>query len=227
MPRSRPLAFTVYLASLGLAGLHVSCFGQVEALDKKVDALIAQKQAQDAELKRLAQQIDRQWARINCKNEKVREFLQACEQSGDNGECSAKAVDGALEFLDSQPYVTLYLRPEHPTPSLIKMRRGQLVELVKPLYLYPTTRFLIIAQPRGEGASFDTEARRAGDEISQYLRFDLRLPADRPVMGPLVMPCKSKSSWMSHYGGRYDHHQPGEPPKKEDRVRIWVFRCDC
>lgn len=225
MPRSRSVASQ--FAPLPLCFFLLSCFQQIEVLEKKVDALSEHQRTQDAELKRLSQQIDRQWARINCKNEKVREFLQACEAGGDSGECSAKAVDGALEFLDSQPYVTVYLRPEHPLPSLIRMRRGQLVELVKPLYLFPTTRFLIIAQPRGEGSAFDTEARRVGEEVSQYLRFDLRLPADRAVMGPLLMPCKSKSSWMSHYGGRYDHHQPGEPPKKEDRVRLWVFRCDC
>lgn len=217
----------MHLGGVLTACIQGSCFERIEKAEKKIESLAAGLQAQADEIKRQAKAIEQQWARINCKNERVREFLKVCEDGANTGECPAKAIDGALEFLDSQPYVTLYLRPENPVTSMIKLRRGQLVELIKPLYLFPTTCFLIIVQPRAEGPSFDTEARRVGDELSQSLRFDLRLPANRPILGPLIMPCKSKAAWISHYGGRYDLFQPGEPPKREDRIRLWVFRCDC
>lgn len=216
-----------YMGGILAGCFQASCFQRIEKVERRMDGFAETQQAQEERIRHLAAEVKEQLGRLHCKNERVREFLKACEQSGDTGECGAKAVDGAMDFLHTQTYVTLYLRPDTPSTSIIKMRRGQLFELIKPLYLFPSTRFLIIVQPRGEGASFDTEARRAGDDVSQYIRFDLRLAADKPVLGPLIMPCKTKASWMAFYGGYYDRAQPGEPPKREERIRIWVFRVDC
>lgn len=223
----QPLAIARLQIFLCLGVFLSSCFARVEKLEKKVDGLTERINVQDEAIKRIADENKQQWARLNCKSDKVREFLKACEEQGDGAECSPRAIDGAMDFIDSQPYVSLYLRPNQSPHTMIALRRGQLVELIKFIYLFPTTRFLIIVQPRGEGGAFDAEARRAGDEISQYLRFSLRLPSNRPVLGPLILPCKTKTNWISHYGGRYDVAQNGEPPKKEERIRIWVFRSDC
>ena len=176
-----PIAITspsVYPLLLGCSSLLLSCFQHIEGLEKKLMSCKCTNKHKTADQAPLA--ADRSAVGTDqLQNEKVRRILQACEASGDSGECSAKAVDGALEFLDSQPYVTVYLRPEHPLPSLIKMRRGQLVELVKPLYLFPTTRFLIIAQP---AARFSSLIRKRGGSA----RRGEPVPALRPGCPPIV-----------------------------------------
>jgi hypothetical protein len=163
---------------------------------------------------------------MNCNKEDVRDFLKACEEGGGD-ECSPKAIDGAMSFLDSQDYVSIYLRPGQRAFMMAPLRRGQLIKLTRRNYLFPTTRFLIIVQPRGELDAQLEEARRIGEDVSQFLRYDLRLPENRPVLGPYIRPCKSKEKWISHYGDRYDLPQASEPQKKEERIRIWCFRTDC
>ncbi len=213
--------------ALTLSAFLCSCSQRIAKLEQEVVELKDQQRKDRAELeKRIEQDNAALWAKVSCKNEKVRDFLQACKE-GDGTECSPKAIDGAMAFLDTQPYVTLYLKPRQAATTMIALRRGQLVELIKTLYLYPTTRFLIIVQPRADDAEHQEEAQHIGDDVSQYLRFTLRLPGNRAVMGPYILPCKTKTNWIAHYGTRHDVPQAGEPPEKENRIRVWVFRTDC
>jgi hypothetical protein len=213
--------------ALCLTALFCGCSARIANLEHEVVVLKETQRKDRAELeKRIEEDNKALWAKVSCKNDRVRDFLQACKE-GEGVECSPKAIDGAMAFLDTQPYVTLYMKPNQAATMMITLRRGQLIELIKTLFLYPTTRFLIIVQPRGDDAKHQEEAQRAGDEISQYLRYTLRLPPNRAVLGPYILPCKSKTNWIAHYGTRYDVPQPGEPPEKENRIRVWVFRTDC
>lgn len=209
-----------------MGGLFAGCMDRVVKLEGRLDGIEGHAKEQDEELKRLADENKRQWAKMNCNSEDVRDFLKACEQ-GNGEQCSQTAIDGSMAFLNSQDYVTIYLRYDQRAYMMTQLRRGLLIKQIRRNYLFPTTRFLIIVQPRGEDQAKQEEARRIGEDLSQYLRFDLHLPADRPVLGPHILPCRTKRNWISHYGDRYDQPQPGEPQKKEDRVRIWCFRTDC
>lgn len=220
------LAMTRRQTLLMLGGLLTGCGGKIVKLEQRIDTLAEHDKAQDDELKRLAEENQKQWAKMNCNSEDVRDFLKACE-GGDGTQCSPKAIDGAMAFLESQDYVSLYLRPDQRAFMMIPLRRGLLIKLTKRIYLFPTTRFLIIVQPRTETEAHQEEARHLGEDVAQFLRFDLRLPQNRPILGPYILPCKSKVKWISHYGDRYDIAQPQEPQDKNNRIRIWCFRTDC
>ena len=212
------------LALLFVSTMLASCLDSVK---QDIEQLKAKDRDHEVELKRLAAENETQWSKMNCNSEDVRDFLKACEQ-GDGSQCSPKAIDGAMAFLDKQDYVSLYLRPDQRAFMMTALRRGLLIKLTRHNYLFPTTRFLIIAQPRGaDDEAHQEEARRVGEDISQFLRYELKLPQNRPVLGPYLLPCKSKVNWISHYGDRYDLPQPNEPQDKNNRVRIWVFRTDC
>lgn len=196
-------------------------------LRQDIELLKAKDRDHDTELKRLAAENETQWSKMNCNSEDVRDFLKACEQ-GDGSQCSPKAIDGAMAFLDKQDYVTLYLRPDQRAFMMTALRRGLLIKLTRRNYLFPTTRFLIIVQPRGsDDQVYQEEARRVGEDISQFMRYELKLPQNRPILGPHLLPCKSKVNWIAHYGDRYDVPQPNEPQDKNNRVRVWIFRTDC
>ena len=218
---------TIVVIAMCWVTLLCGCIARIAKLEQNI-AELSNKQKQDkAELeKRLTEENKELWTKVSCNSEKVRDFLQACKD-GEGGECSTKAIDGAMAFLDSQHYVTIYVKPNLVAASVIALRRGQLLELIKPLYMHPTTRFLIIVQPRSDDQLHQAEAEQAGSEVSQYLRFTVRLPGNRETLGPYILPCKNKANWINHYGTRYDMPQPGEPPEKENRIRVWVFRTDC
>ena len=226
MLRTRSLAISRRRYLFLAGGFVAGCIERTAKLEGRVTAIEGHAQETDAEVKRLAELNKKQWARINCTKEEVRDFLKACEQ-GANDQCSQTAVDGSMAFLDSQDHVTIYLRYDQTAYAMTQLRKGLLLKQMSRNYLFPTTRFLIIVQPRGDDQAKLDEAQRIGEDLIQYIRYELHLPADRPILGPYVLPCKTKRNWITRYADYYDLPRPGEPPKKEDRVRIWCFRTDC
>lgn len=218
--------------SLVLGGLSGLTSGLLEGcvdlspLLRQMEELRKTQEQQDAEIKRLSEENHRQWSKMNCKNEEVSEFLRACEGAGDAATCSPKAVEGAIAFLNTHDYVTMYLRPDQRAYTMAPLRRGQLVKLTRHNYLFPTTRFLIIGLPRSDEPAHQKEALKLGEDLSQYMRYDLRL-GNRPILGPFLMPCQTKVSWINTSSDRYDRPVGNEPIDKHNRVRLWCFRSDC
>lgn len=186
---------------------------------KTQEDLAAQQKAHEADVERL-------WGKLNCSSELVRDFVRRCEEKDGPG-CSEEAVAGAPKFMHSQPHTLVNLRPRDGISSLVSFRRGQLLDLLDTNNLYPTTRFVILVQPRGEGPKLLEEAELLGNQMLQYLRVELALPRKFPIYGPHLLPCKLKADVMTNYSGKIDRTQPGEPLEGQPRVRVWVFRTDC
>ena len=213
-------------ATLAIPVFLLSCGGGNEQLVQDMRQLQQQVSQLREESQALREDQDRLAARLYCNNDDVRDFVRRCEKNPGSGlQCSEEAVAGALAFMDSQPYVAFFLRPNGMT-SLAQVRNGQLLELLDPANLRKSTRFLILVQPRSETAAASEEASTIANGVFQYLRTRLGLAANFPVFQH-VLPCKIKAETMRHYVRRADRSQPSEPSEKDPRFRVWVFRTDC
>lgn len=173
----------------------------------------------DVELQRIS-------SRVECHNDRVREFLKECEAGTEV--CSEQGLANAFQFMITQPYVTIYLKPSAGIKGLVATRKGQLVTMGDPKNWLPSTRFLILVQPRGDNAQMYEEAQRLGREVQRYLAGDLF--ADEKgikILGPKIMPCKMKAEEVANHIRRLDTPVKGEPFGRDPSVRIWVFRTDC
>src|SRR5262249_5995379 len=129
----------------------------------------------EADMRRVA-------SRVECHNDRVRDFLKECEQGSDV--CSESGVANAFQFMITQPYVQIYLRPPAGAKAIVATRRGQLVTMGDPKNWLPSTRFLVLVQPRSESADMRDEALRIGREVQRYL---LHLYSDEKalnILGP-------------------------------------------
>ena len=230
-------SLTRWLSLLTLLGL--SCQSQtprIVALESQVSALTAQvkfqaEEKQDLQSKlglmetRIENEVRAIYARLNCTNTQVAEFIAECE--ADSEVCSAKGSENALLFMATQQYVTLYLVPEQGAKSITLIRKGQLSILSDPKNLHPSSRFLIMVQPREDSIESTTEALEIGRGVSRYLRSEVHVARGFRVLGPKALPCKLKAEKLNRYMGRLDRVGPGEPVDPAQRVRVWVFRTDC
>ena len=218
-----------------LAGTLAGCVSLAEhqALQAKVAALTT-KQADDDrtrgdEITVARQQCEYQArqisSRIECNNNRVRDFLKSCEENSDV--CSAEGVANALAFMDSQPYVLMFMRATMDAQELSDTRVGQLMSLTETKNWRPSTRFLILAQPRGDSPLHHAEAIKAGEQIKIFLRNDMGIASKLQILGPKVLPCKLKAEQLAHYMRKYDRPVRGELTCKEPFIRLWVFRTDC
>lgn len=225
-----PLSIRTSRAVCALAGVlcSVSCGPEptVLKLQGEVAALTRENKELRAGQDRIEADIRRIWGKVNCSNERVRDFIRRCAGSSSPG-CSDDTLASALSFMNSQPYVTMYLSPDSGIVSLLPIRRGQLLELADSHLLFPTTRFLILVQPAGETPKQLEDASWVGNQVLQHLRVDLGVGRAVPIHGPHLLPCKGMTSMVNLYSGRLDNLQPGEPRNPKSRVRAWVFRTDC
>ncbi|PSM31580.1 hypothetical protein [Haliangium sp. UPWRP_2] len=213
-------------AALAIPVALLSCGGGNEQLIQDLRQLQQQVGQLHEESKALREDHEKLAAKLYCSNDDVRDFVRRCEKNPGSGlQCSEEAVAGALAFMDSQPYVAFYLRP-NGMASLAQVRNGQLLELLDTANLRKSTRFLILVQPRSETAAASEEASNIANGVFQYLRTRLGLAANFPVFQH-VLPCKIKAETMRHYIRRADRSQPSEPSEKDPRFRVWVFRTDC
>lgn len=172
-------------------------------------------------------EIRKLWGEVNCGDQHVRDFLRECQQDPDSSACSDEAVGKAMAFMNTQPYVSLFLRPTEGARGVTAVRRGQLMTLMDLKDIHPSTKVLLLIQPRAERPELYDEARRIGNEVSQYLHTDIGLPKFVPMLGPRTIPCSYKQEQLRRFSKRLDTEQPGEPNYREPRVRVWVFRTDC
>jgi len=167
------------------------------------------------------------WGRIECNNHEVGQFIAACEVDGDLG-CTPEAMNVAMSFMSTQPYVSLYLRPGDPVESLAFQRRGQVAVLTDPQYQHFSTKYLILVQPRSDSESHVREARVLGSWfIDRQLRKKFGILSTVKVIGPRVLPCKLKQEQLKGFMRRWDFPVEEEPKEKDLRVRLFVFRTDC
>lgn len=227
-----------------VCALWALCSGQLGcgyALQQEVDTLRQQQREsearQNAKIQQLQAQLDRERAlrevdmrrvasRVECHSERVRDFLKECEEGSDV--CSEQGVANAFQFMITQPYVQIYMRPHGGSKALVATRRGQLATMGDPKNWLPSTRFLVLVQPRAESPESRDEALRLGREIQRYLINDLFAEEKGVrVLGPKVLPCKMKADEVASHVRRWDVPVKGEPASHESSVRLWVFRTDC
>lgn len=231
--RERARRFRLLLAGAVLAASSCATSAEVAKLRAEMVELRA-KQREDAT--RLQDEITvakhftefslRQLSsRVECDNSRVRDFLKSCEDGAEA--CSEQGLANALTFMDTQPYVMLFTRPGIGIKGLSNIRRGQLMTLGESKNWRPSTRFLVLVQPRSEIPEHRDEALKLGRELSTFARDELAIGKKYPILGPHMLPCKLKVEHLSHFSRRYDRPLAGEPTGKEPVVRMWLFRTDC
>lgn len=231
------LALRASLAGLVLAGLS-SCVGQLEARLAATEQRLAKLETQQAEDRRqqeakageLEEQIDfetrRIWGKIYCDSEQVRDFIKACENS-DSATCTEQGLAQALAFMGSQPWVSFWMRPGSTGKDVHSVRQGQLATLTDQRHAHPSTRYLVLVQPRSDAEEHVKESTQVGREIIKLLRSDFGVSHKATSLGTRTLPCKLKAEQMKLYTRSYDQPKVGEPKANEPRIRVWVFRTDC
>jgi hypothetical protein len=227
--RTVDLVCLLLLSLLALPGC--ARMARLEASVEKLQLDLARmRQQHEEDLKELRDIITfgdaKLWARIECNNHEVREFISACQTEGDLG-CTPEAMNVAMSFMATQPYVSMYLRPGDPLVDLAHLRRGQVAVLTDPQLQHPSTKFLILVQPRSESAAHAQEAHNLGYLVSRMLRERFGVFKTVKIIGPRALPCKLKQEQLKSYMRRWDFAVEGEPKEKEPRVRVFVFRTDC
>lgn len=175
---------------------------------------------------RIDQETSRIWGKLNCTNEQVRTFIKECESS-DSPVCSEAGLASALTFMNTQAVVSMFLRPDLGIDSLQPVRKGQLLGLTDIRFLFPSTKFLILMQPRSDEQVHQDEAEKIGRQLLRYIRTELKVPSHTRIIGPRILPCKLKQEQLRFYGSRLHLPQINEPTDKEPRVRVFLFRTDC
>lgn len=184
------------------------------------DKLDRERVLREAEVRRVASHVE-------CHNDKVRDFIKECEEGSEV--CTEQGLANAFRFMITQPYVQIYLKPRIGIDSLVATRKGQLATMGDPKNWLPSTRFLVLVQPRSESREHYDESLRLGREVQRYLLNELFTEEKGVrILGPKVLPCKMKAEELNqHIRGKLDLPIKGEPTRSEASVRVWVFRTDC
>lgn len=220
------LALTLSLFPLGSCAWEQR-FRQLEQRQKETQNKLAEVEIVLTRVQHFYEfEVRRIWAKMNCQDVRVRDFIRECEDS-DSANCSEGALANALVFMNSQPYVSLFMRPTDKSKNVSSVRHGQFTLLLDLRELHPSTRLLILVQPRGDSAELQAEAMQLGREVHKYLKEEVGLPNWVKLLGPRTLPCNLKQHQLRSYMRRLDVTQVGEPTEKEPRVRLWAFRTDC
>jgi hypothetical protein len=219
----------IFWGALSLVGGCASS-EQVDELARQLKKLRDQFDEQQNELRGMKtwydEQIRKLWSQVKCDKEQVREFVRGCELA-DSATCTPTAAANALAFMDSQPYAMMHIRPGTSVRRMHSIRRGQLVQLLALHNMRPSTKFLILIQPRSDSIEDKRDTEQIGATLVNEMRYTLRVPPGVPIIGPYMLPCKLKREQVQHYGSQLDKPLPSEPPNNEPHVRIWVFSTDC
>lgn len=220
-------------ALLLLPWLSCVSLTEIERRQASTEAQLRYMVQENKELREQLEDTDRRlelairsvFGKLYCTNDKVREFIRECEVGSEV--CSEAGVANALAFMSTQPYTSFFLRPEEGVQGLHSIRRGQLMGMAEPHNLHPSSRFLVLIQPRSDTAVHQKEAEKIGFDVVQFLRKDLRLGPRYTSLGARILPCKLKQEQIARFNNHLDRRLKGEPEEREPRVRIWVFRTDC
>jgi len=216
-----------------LALLGTSC-GQLDALKRenaalrsRLDAVELRERERDDRVTKNEGEFRRVWSRVACNSESVKDFLKTCEQEGST--CGQLEVAVAFkDFLDTQEYVRLYLRPDIPfTEGMVKLRQTQLEDQADASELHSGTRFIVVILPRSQTAAHEEEAMNMGRQIIKYLRKTLHIPSTHSILGPKTLPCNYKRQELLKQRRRIDARQSLEPHEAEPTLHVWVFKTEC
>lgn len=217
--------------------INSSCYtAEIAELKKEVVDLKAQLAFQAAERQHMAGRLDEVvsffenkirevFSKLSCTDSRVSEFLAECESGSEV--CSPKGTEKAMFFLHTQEYATQYLDPVLGVKSMTLIRAGHLSIITDPKRLNPSTRFLVMVQPRAETEQGTKEALAVGQSVLKYMRSENLLDRSHKILGPKLLPCKITSDKLSQFVGRLDRVQVGEPTDPKQRVRVWVIKTDC
>ena len=214
------------LLCLGL----LACAGPDPGLERAIKELQVQ-QTETADLVRSLkhwydEQIRLLWSQVRCDQERVREFLHGCQQ-GDQATCTPGSGANALAFMNSQPYVLIHMKSGGNVRRMHSTRRGELMQIVGRHNVHPSTRYLVLVQPRSDKPEDTREATSMADTLIHEMRVTLKVAPGVDVLGPYLLPCKLKRDQVQSYGGQYDRPLPNEPSSSEPHIRLWVFSTDC
>lgn len=172
------------------------------------------------------------WSEKLCKNPKnpefpkrVGEFMNEV-QTASAGTCSQGSLENALFFMNTQAYSNCYLRPSDHIDAMHVARKGHLLSLLDPKYIYPSTRLLVLVQPADESDAAREKAKQLGEEYIGLMR---RLAPERMlrILGPHLLPCRLRGEVSRRFHSPMDVTLPDEPLEGTPRIRIWAFRTDC
>ena len=228
-------SLTRFFLLLGLTS--ASCYtAEIIELKTQVSQLTKQLAFQAEQREDLATKLDQlnsYWenkirevfSKISCTDSRVADFLAECESGSEV--CSPKGGENALFFLHTQEYATQYLDPVLGAKSMTLIRKGHLGFITEPKKMLPSTRFLIMVQPRAESEQANKEALEVGRSVVKFIRSENMIDRSHRILGPKLLPCKMKAEKLSQYVGRLDRVQVGEPTDPKQRVRVWVIKTDC
>jgi hypothetical protein len=136
-------------------------------------------------------------------------------------------VANAAAFLDNESPAFFMLRGDTRIQSLLPIREGSLMQLADPKNYRPTTRFVVLVQPRAETPDAYREAKLVGQDVVDFLRQKLGIPSKIRIMGPMMLPCKSKQDELNKYISKLARPLPGELFDKAYRVKVFAIRTEC
>ena len=87
--------------------------------------------------------------------------------------------------------------------------------------LVSTRKGLFVVEGRGR------EAKLVGQDLIDFLRKKLDIPAKIRILGPMTLPCKSKQDQLGGYISRIARPLPGESIDKASRIKVFVYRTEC
>lgn len=220
--------------ALAVLALGAASCGQVQTLKRENADLRAQLrdvQRKNRELderqSKTESELRRIWSRVACNSDSVKDFLRTCEQDGNS--CSQFEVGNSFkDFLETQEYVRLYLRPDVPmADNVVKLRQTQLEDQADSNEIHRGTRFIVLILPRSSSAQHEQEAVRMGRQLIRYLRDDIHVPHANAILGPRTLPCNYKRQELLKQRRRIDSRQSTEPPESEATLHVWVFKTEC
>ncbi|HNN96726.1 MAG TPA: hypothetical protein PKI03_30865 [Pseudomonadota bacterium] len=219
---------------LALAPLLLSCAAanlreQVREQQTQIQELRTQLAEVNDEIVRLRDTVNQGfqalYGRLDCSDQRVKDFLSECEKGSET--CSPQGVANALAFMENQAPAFCMLRGDTRMGSLLPIREGGLMQLADPKHFRPTTRFVVLVQPRAETPDAFREAKLVGQDLIDFLRKKLDIPAKIRILGPMTLPCKSKQDQLGGYISRIARPLPGESIDKAARVKVFVYRTEC
>lgn len=233
---------------LGVLALASSCIPPKVAaqIDEQQQYIREQKQRdaqQQAEIQRLAGQVENLerawWSEKFCKPEKgekgeknfkfgarIAEFLGQVQASVPEV-CTEGSLESSLIFMNSQPYANAYFGRNAGTDSIHVARREQLIDLIAPKYVHPSTRFLVLVQPAEETKDAREAALQFGKKFIDMLQREIAPQRDLRLLGPHLLPCRMRQEVRRLFRSAMDATLFGEPVEGTPRIRVWVFRSDC
>jgi hypothetical protein len=214
-----------------LSVLALGCYeSQIASLTTRVSELERQQKQAGETLSKLGEEDHKLWSAINCKNEKLRAFIEECVRSlGRGPSCSEKSVATALTFMTEERHVMARLSPKQGIDSLSNFRQSQLKTMLAPEALGTSTRIIIVMLPVDDNAESHNRADNLGRGMRNFIIKEYALEETR-FIPPMTVGCDKKRRLLKDYmaKNKMDKPDPDETRMlKGPHLVSWIFRVDC